>query len=56
MFSIVLGALLLIIGIVLAAARTVTRGKLSDLHRTGPTRRNNTLERFPIMLDHIRMS
>lgn len=44
MFSIVLGALLLIIGIVLAAARTVTRGKLSDLHRTGPTRRNNTLE------------
>ena len=44
MFSIILGALLLVIGIVMAASRTASRGKLSDPHATGPLRKTNTLE------------
>jgi hypothetical protein len=44
MFSIILGALLLVAGIVLAATRTASRGRLSDLHATGPSRETDTLE------------
>ena len=44
MFSIIIGALLLVAGIGLAAARTASRGKLSDPHATGPERQINTLE------------
>lgn len=44
MLSIVLGALLIVGGIALAAARTASRGKLSDPHATGPDRHHDTLE------------
>jgi hypothetical protein len=44
MFSIIIGALLLIAGVVLAAMRTASSGRLSDLHATGPSRRTDTLE------------
>ena len=44
MFSIVLGALLIVSGIALAAARTASRGKLSDPHATRPGSRTDTLE------------
>lgn len=44
MFSIVLGALLVVGGIVLAAARTASRGKLADPHATAPGKRTDTLE------------
>jgi hypothetical protein len=44
MFSIALGVLLLVGGIILAATRTAARGKLSDPHATGVSRRLDTLE------------
>ena len=44
MVTIILGALLIVAGIALAAARTASRGKLSDPHPTGPTGQTNTLE------------
>lgn len=44
MFSIALGVLLLVSGIILAATRTASRGKLSDPHATGASRRSYTLE------------
>lgn len=44
MFSIIIGALLIVSGIALAAARTASRGKLSDPHTTGPRRHGHTLE------------
>ena len=44
MFSIILGALLIISGIALAAARTASRGKLSDPHATGAGEQTDTLE------------
>ena len=44
MFSIVLGALLIVSGIALAAARTASRGKLSDPHAVGPGKQTDTLE------------
>jgi hypothetical protein len=44
MILIALGALLVIGGLVLAAARTVSRGKLSDPHAKIPGHRMDTLE------------
>src|SRR5258706_7849715 len=44
MFLIAIGALLVISGIVLAAVRTASRGKLSDPHATAPGTRSYTLE------------
>jgi hypothetical protein len=44
MLWIVLGALLIVSGIALAAWRTASRGKLSDPHATGPGGRTDTLE------------
>jgi hypothetical protein len=44
MFSIVLGALLIVSGVALAAARTASRGKLSDPHATGAGKQADTLE------------
>lgn len=44
MLSIILGALLIVSGIALAAARTASRGKLSDPHGSGPGGRTDTLE------------
>jgi hypothetical protein len=44
MILIILGTVLLVIGLVLAATRTASRGKLSDPHSTGSTRQINTLE------------
>jgi hypothetical protein len=44
MFSIVLGTLLIVSGVALAAVRTASSGKLSDPDATGPGRRLGTLE------------
>lgn len=44
MFTIVLAALLIVSGVALAAARTASRGKLSDPHATTPGRKMDTLE------------
>jgi hypothetical protein len=44
MFSIALGVLLLVSGIIVAATRTASRGKLSDPHATGVSGRPDTLE------------
>ena len=44
MFLIALGALLIIGGIVLAATRTASRGKLSDPHGSAPGDQVETLE------------
>jgi hypothetical protein len=44
MLSIILGALLIVAGVVLAATRTASRGKLADPHATRPGKRTDTLE------------
>jgi hypothetical protein len=44
MISIALGVLLLVGGIILAAMRTASRGKLSDPHAIGASMRPDTLE------------
>lgn len=44
MFLIVLGALLIVSGIALAAVRAVSRGKLSDPHAVGAGKQTDTLE------------
>lgn len=44
MFLIALGALMIVAGIALAAARTASRGKLSDPHASAPGHPIDTLE------------
>jgi hypothetical protein len=44
MFAIILGALLIISGVALAAARTASQGELSEPHATGHGRPVDTLE------------
>ena len=39
-----IGALLIIVGIVLAAGQVLWKGRLSDAHRMGPTGASATLE------------